>query len=266
MTLSIDYGSILSAQFGHKIAVIDSIPGYKQIVFPATHADGDMIEMYIDEQKTNDSKIHLTDLGTTLMRLSYDFDFSSEAKMSILDRIIKTNHGNLDGGEINIDSSKDKLLDSLMQLIQIVNKVANMNIYKREVLNSLFDEMLNDIITEKFTGIDIKKDYSPIPSMPQFVSDYWFSYDKCPFNFSINGVNTEKSALLTTASLQQFKLNDLKIISLTVLEDIAMISSSKKPFRMLMTASGKMYPSLQDFGNEAPEYIQSQVKLFSTLV
>src|ERR1039457_6315267 len=86
--------------------------------------------------------IRISDHGLTVMRLSYSFEIDTPNKERIFDRILAENGVQDENGAIVLDAPIESLYPAILQFAQAVSKVCNMRLFKREVLISLFEEML----------------------------------------------------------------------------------------------------------------------------
>ena len=141
---------LLREQFNSHVTVREKRPGVMQLVAPLFHEDGDMMDVFLDVPKNGAAsplqKIRVSDHGLTLMRLSYTFDIDTPNKEKIFHRILAENGVAEENGELFIEAAPATLYTSLLQFSQAVSKVCNMRYFKREVLASLFDEMLAEFI------------------------------------------------------------------------------------------------------------------------
>jgi len=143
---------LLNEQFRSHVVLREKRPGVQQLYAPLYHEDGDMVDVFLDIPKDADLEqsrtIRISDHGMTLMRLSYSFEIDTPNKERIFHRILAENGVQEEGGAITLDTAPDSLYPALLQFAQAVAKVSNMRLFKREVLMSLFDEMLAEFITE----------------------------------------------------------------------------------------------------------------------
>ena len=106
--------------------------------------------------------MYLRDFGNTLRRVSYTFDINSESKQNLLNNITVSNLGSFVDEEVIIKTDIDRLTESLFQYSQLVSKLSNIKILKKEVIKSLFYEQLEEFIDSNFSSLyNIKKNYNP---------------------------------------------------------------------------------------------------------
>lgn len=129
-----------------------------------------------------------------------------------------------------------------------------MRLYKREVIHSLFFEMLEEFIMTNLQKYNPQKKYYPIPDHEEYEVDYCFNHRRRPIY--LFGVNNSANARLATISSQKFIAEKLNFSSLIILEDLDVIG--KKDQARLMSAADKQFPSLEDFQKLAEEYIERE--------
>ena len=162
-------------------------------------------------------------------------------------------------GNLYIDIETDHLYPALMQFIGTVLKVSNMRLYKREVIQSLFFEMLDEFIQTQLAKYQSQKDYYPLPNMPEYKVDYCFNHRKVPiYLFGVNGAAT---ARLTVISCQKFIIEKIKFRSMSVLESLDCLG--KKDQSRLMSVADKVFPEFNEFEKTGDEYTARELDLLS---
>lgn len=153
----------LKSEFNNRIAFREKRPGIVQVLAPLFHEDGDMVDIFLDLPQSAGAPIRVSDHGLTLMRLSYSYDLDTATKRRIFERILSENRVAEDRGRLYIDSMAECLYPTVLQFAQTVAKVSNMQAFKREVVQSLFYEMLGGFITGNLGQFDPVADYQPLP-------------------------------------------------------------------------------------------------------
>jgi hypothetical protein len=223
--------------------------GIYQLFLPAYYPDGDMLDIYLTQ--LSDDSIRISDYGLTMMRLSYSFEIDTSNKERILKKILNESNMFINNDSIYLDTTIDSLYISLMQFIQTEIKIFNMRLYRREIIQSMFYELLDDFINEKLYKYNPVKSYYPIEKQDEYEVDYCFNSRVKPiFLFGVH--NTDK-ARLATISCQHFKNENIKFSSMIIFEDYERIA--KKDFKRIMTVAEKMYPNYDDFINNIEEYL-----------
>ena len=246
---------ILQKQFGEFVRLEEKRPNVQQIFAPLYHEDGDMMDIFLDLPKDVDlsqrNQIRLSDHGMTLMRLSYNFDLDTPNKGKIFQRILFENGVNEDDGVIYMDTAPESLYPALMQFSKAIGKVCNMRLFRREILHSLFEEMLGDFIQEKLSRYHPTPSVYPIPGRDDLEVDWQFrSNGTSLYLFS---VKDNARARLSTISCLEFQRNKLPFRSMVVHENFDGIGSKDKV--RLTSACDKQFTSLDDFKQNAEQYL-----------
>ena len=248
-----NYLDILSNQFNNYLRLKEKRPGIVQVFAPLYHADGDMMEIFFEE--LDHFRIRISDFGLTLMRLSYTYDVDGPTKTKVLERILSENGVSINAkGVLSIECNKDSIYPALMQFAQTISKVTNMRLFKREVIHSMFFEMLDDFVMTKLEKFHPQKTYYPLPGHDEYEVDYCINSRSRPI--FLFGVNNNFNARLTTISCQKFIADKINFSSLVILEDLELLG--KKDQNRLMSAADKQFPSLEDFMSHAEEYIERE--------
>lgn len=253
---------ILKEQFNSQVSLSEKRPGIQQLFAPLYHEDGDMMSIFLDLQKDAEvapnQKITISDHGLTLMRLSYSFDIDTPNKERIFQKILAENGVFEVDGTLSIESKPDSLYPTLLQFSHTIAKVCNMRQFKREVLNSLFEEILADFINEKLKIYRPSESILPLPDRDDLEVDYQFSPNGIPFY--LFGVKDNAKARLATIACLEFQKARLLFKSIAVHEDFDRLT--KKDRTRLTSACDKQFPSLVDFQNNAHEYFDRELGHF----
>ena len=251
-----EYINKIKVQFNNFFYLKEKRKNILQVFAPFYHADGDMMDIFLSEISDN-GLIRISDYGLTLMRLSYSFDVDTPNKEKIFNKIISENSIQNDNGNLFVDVKPEYIYHGLMQFAQTVSKITNMRLYKREIIHSLFFEMLEEYITSNLQKYNPQKNYFPIPEHEEYEVNYCFNHRKKPIY--VFGVNNSANARLATISCQKFIAEKLNFSSLIILENLDGIG--KKDQSRLMSAADKQFPSLEDFQKHAEEYIEREGQL-----
>lgn len=247
------YINRVKEQFNNFFSLKEKRENILQVFAPLYHADGDMMDIFLSEIPER-NLIRLSDYGLTLMRLSYSFDIDTPNKEKIFNKILAENSIQNENGNLYIDVQPEYIYHGLMQFAQVISKVTNMRLYKREVIHSLFFEMLEEFIMTNLQKYNPQKKYYPIPDHEEYEVDYCFNHRRRPIY--LFGVNNSANARLAIISSQKFIAEKLNFSSLIILEDLDVIG--KKDQARLMSAADKQFPSLEDFQKLAEEYIERE--------
>ena len=129
-----------------------------------------------------------------------------------------------------------------------------MKFFKRAVIQSMFFEILDEIIQTKLAQYNPQKSYLPIPEHDEYEVDYCFKNGKKPIFLS--GVNNISRARLVTLSYQHFLLQRINFRGVVVLESLDILG--KKDQARLMSVADKQFPSTDDFRENALLYLERE--------
>lgn len=252
---------ILREQFNSHVAVREKRPGVLQLVAPLFHEDGDMMDIFLDVPKNgadglanSSQKLRVSDHGLTLMRLSYTFEIDTPNKEKIFHRILAENGVTEENGELFVETIPVSLYTSLLQFSQAVSKICNMRYFKREVLASLFEEMLAGFIQEQLPRFKPNEKVLPIPDRDDLEVDWEFRPNGVPlYLFAVKDANR---ARLATISCLEFQRHNLKFKSIAVHEDIDNLG--RKDRNRLTNACDKQFTSLDEFKLNATPYLERE--------
>ena len=228
---------------GRRYDLYERRPGDYQLILPILHEDGDMLEIYLQESPNGSETVRICDFGHALMRLSYNFELSTEVRKRILDSILFNNGVSNDGGNLYIETSLEKLYEGVLQFAGCVQKVCNMSYWNREIIRSAFYEDLNDYITAEMVQFAPVADRFPLPDFPNSV-DWSLTHNSR--NFYLFGVLGNDKAKNVTISLLEFKnAGILPFISLVVHENMEDLGNRERLY--LTKNADTQYPIFNDF-------------------
>jgi hypothetical protein len=241
----------IKQSFNNRISIREKRPGIYQLVLPLYHEDGDMVDIFIEEKN---STLILSDFGMTLMRLSYSYEIDTPNKESIFQRILSENRLEEENGIIKFVSKKDTLYSDIMHVTQAYMKIGSMRFFKREVIESLFYELLNETITKELIDFKPKASVLPIPERDDLEADYEFSPNGHPVY--LFGVKDAAKARLATISCLEYQKANLKFRSFIVHDDFEKLS--RKDRSRLTNACDKQFTSLDDFKLNAKLFLERE--------
>jgi len=245
----------LSEGFQGRISFKEKRPQLYQILAPIFHEDGDMIDLFIDLRANDQANIRLTDGGLTLMRLSYSFDIDTPNKRRILQKILQENRIELERGELTLETTANSVLPNMLAFAQVIAKVTSLNFLKRQIISSLFYEMLADFIREGLSQFKPIPRYFPFKDRPELEVDWLFPFDRRPvFLF---GVKDSSKARLAAISCLEFQRREVPFRSLIVHEDFE-DGLRKSDQRIITSAADKQFTSLEDFRENGPRFLQRE--------
>lgn len=224
-----------------QISFREKRPGVSQIIAPVFHEDGDMIDIFLDQRTP---ELRLTDNGLTLMRLSYTFDIDTPNKRRILSRILAENEIQLEAGELSLPASADNLVARFLHFSQVIAKVTSLQYLRRQVISSLFYEMLAEFITASLRQFDPKPRFFPLKERPELEVDWAFFSGARPLY--LFGVKDSSKAKLSAISCLEFQRVEIPFRSVIVHEDFE-DGLKKGDQRIITSAADKQFISLDDF-------------------
>lgn len=247
-----DYLGLLKTQFNNKLELFEKRPGITQVCAPFFYPDGDMISIFIEQY---DNLLRVCDFGETLMHLSYSFDLNTENKMKILNDIIIENYGQIDGGNIFVETSPDQLYFAIMRLAQIISKVSNMDILKRENIKSLFYDYLYSFIESNLSKYKPEKNSIPVKNRSDLVVDYSFTAMSRPIY--LFGIKDSWKAKETTICCLEFQKLKIPFKSLVVYENLESIALKDR--NRLIDITDKQFTELSAFKDLSTEYFEREI-------
>ncbi len=227
-----------------------------QVLAPLFHEDGDMVDIFLDLPSSPGDSIRISDHGMTLMRLSYAYDVDTPTKQRILNRILSENGVAEDHGRLYLNATQEHLYPALLQFAQTVAKVSNMQAFKREVMQSLFYEMLGDFVKSDLSRFHTVEGYLPISSRDDLEVDWKLSLPREVFLF---GVRDNAKARLAALACREFQRFPISFRSVIVHEDFEN-GLSKKDQSRITNAADKQFTSLSDFQANAESYFNREME------
>jgi hypothetical protein len=246
----------LKRDFNAHIGFREKRPGVLQVIAPLFHEDGDMIDIFLDLPKESGGKLRLSDHGITLMRLSYGYDVDTPNKRKILYRILSENGVSEDRGRLYMDVEPESLYPAILQFAQTIAKVGNMQAFKREVVQSLFYEMVEEFITTSLTYYQPESHYLPIPERDDLEVD-WRFHNRSRQIF-LYAVKDNAKARLAALSCLEFQKREIPFKSVVVHEDFEN-GLSKKDQARITNAADKQFTSLPEFTSNGEAFFRREM-------
>ncbi len=245
----------ITKDFNKQVSVVQKRPNVYQLYLPIFHEDGDMIDVFIIPKGKN--KYQLCDYGLTIQRLAYSYDIDTENKESILQKMLNENGLNETDGNISLDTTLETVFTDIMHITQAYAKIGSMRYFKREVIESLFYEMLDDFIKSELLEFNPKEKILPIPNRDDLEVDYQFSPNGHPvYLFGVKDVN---KARLTTISCLEFQKANINFRGWVVNEDFEKLP--RKDRSRLTNTCDKQFTSFDDFKSSVKDFLIREKKL-----
>lgn len=242
----------LRTQFNDHLRVEEKRPGITQLFVPLFHEDGDMVDLYLEEAENG--KVRVCDHGMTLMRLSYDYELDTPNKLRILEKILSENGLTQVDGNIQLECAPESLYPAVLQFAQGVAKVGSMSRFRREIVASLFYDMLEDFAEKQLTEFHPQKKLHPIPDRDDLEVDIAFRVGGV--NLFLFAVKDAAKARLATISCLEFIRSGIPFRSLIVHDDFDNLP--RKDRSRLTSASDKQFTSLEDFRTHGRQFLERE--------
>ena len=235
--------------FNNRVRFREKRPGIFQLFLPVYHEDGDMIDIFVE--KSENGKILLSDYGMTMMRLSYTYEIDTPNKETILQKILSENRLCENNGNLTFVTKPDSLYSDILHVTQVFMKIGSMRYFKREVIESLFYEMLDEFIFKELSEFKPRATILPIPDRDDLEADYEFTPNGHPVY--LFGVKDVSKARLSAISCLEYQKANINFRSLIVHDDFEKLP--KKDRSRLTNACDKQFTTLDDFRENARAFL-----------
>lgn len=242
----------IKKDFNGKVGIKQKRPGIYQLLLPIYHEDGDMIDLFITSNGPD--KFSLCDYGLTLQRLSYSYDIDSVNKETILQKILSENKLTEEEGNICLETRPETLYSDIMHITQAYAKIGSMRYFKREIIENLFFEMLDEYIFSELKEFNPQKKVLPIPGRDDLEADYSFQPNGKPIY--LFGVKDVAKARLVTLCYQAYLLNNIKYHGWVVTQNFEALPRKDK--LRLTNACDKQFTSLDEFKANARFFLEKE--------
>lgn len=225
---------------------------------PFFFADGDPYQIYVKEMPNG--ILRLTDMGHTMMHLSYDNDiekFREGTRGKIFEQIKAETSVEEKNGEFYIETPLESLAFSVFRLGQALTKINDLTFLNRARAESTFYEDLQEQLYRIVGNDRITKDYyhEGLENAKDYPIDYKIQGKSAPL--FLFGIPNKDKARLTTIILERLLRANTDFDSLLIFADQSSIS--KQDLARLSNAGGEMIASLDaeaDFSRKLHRKIQ----------
>lgn len=251
-----NYLDLLKSQFNGHLDLREKRPGIVQLMVPLFHEDGDMVDIFLEDSPEEPGSVRVNDSGMTLMRLSCSYGINTPNKEKILRKILSENRVGFDEGKGNIfvDAKPDGLYPAVLQFAQTVAKVSSMKAFKREMVQGLFYEMLDEFIKEELARFRPTTMILPIPDRDDLEVPYAFETSRHPIY--LFPVRDNDTARLAAISCLEFQRKNLSFRGCAVHENFEALT--RKERTRITSAADKQFPTLDDFKEHSVAYIERE--------
>lgn len=210
---------------------------------PFYFADGDPYQIYIKEMPGG--IIRLTDMGHTMMHLSYDNDvdkFREGTRGKLFEQIKADTFIDEDNGEFFIDTPVENLGSNIFRLGQALTKINDLTFLNRARAESTFYEDLQEQLFNIVDEGKVTKDYyfDEMENATDYPIDFRIEGKYAPL--FLFGIPNRDKARLTTIILERLLSAKADFDSLLIFSDQGSIP--KQDLARLSNAGGEMIASL----------------------
>ena len=206
--------------------------------------DGDRFPIHLVE--TPGGGFRLSDLGHTLMRISYEDaadSFLKGSRKTLLERIMSESGLQWDGGAFCVDTSPERLSEALFRFGQGLTRVYDLTLLPCPGADSAFYDDLADLLSGLVGEEKFQPDYRPnVPNAEAYPVDYRIE-GRNGVPLFLFGVPDRDKARLTTITLSHFHRHALAFDSILVFENQTEIP--RADLARLSDVGGNMVSSLE---------------------
>lgn len=214
------------------------------VSLPLVGRDGDHLMAYVT-QATYGWRV--SDMGTTMMRLSYENDLTtllSGSREKLYSMILTEAGLTEDDGEIYLEAPADGLPMALFALGQGLTRIEDLGLWTKGRVENTFYDDLRSLIAEIVPAGEWKESYivPEIDDGPNYPVDYMVKTPGRPLY--VFGVLNQDKARLATIILQYLAKQNAAFDSMVVCSDIDNIS--RVDVKRLMNAANDVVASIDD--------------------
>lgn len=244
----------LRQSFNNRISFREKAIDIYQVIAPYFHEDGDMYDLFLDIDRANKS-VKVCDHGLTLMRLSYTYELDTPKKEELFFQILNDNKIENDNGNLFIETPISHTYNAILKFTQIISKITNMQLYRREVVKSLFYEDLKEFIYAELPAYFPTSSYLPLAEREDLEVDFCFQV--APKKLFLFGVKDNSKARLVTISCLEYMRRNIPFRSIIVHEDFDALSTKDR--RLITNVVDKQFTDFLDFKNNAAGYFEREI-------
>ncbi len=201
-----------------EVGVIDSET--VSISLPLSGRDGDQVVAYAT-QMTGGWRV--SDMGSTLMRLSYENDLSkllTGARQKLFSSVLAESGLQEHDGEIFTEVPADALTGGLFTLGQGVIRLEDLGLWTQNRVESTFYDDLRAIIADIVPDADLVENYivPNIEGAENYPVDFYIKTQRNPLY--LFGVLNKDKAMLSTIIIQHLRASGAKFDAMVVYQDI----------------------------------------------
>lgn len=185
------------------VKVVERAGGVWQVSTPFTFPDGDAYSLYISQLPTGG--IRISDMGLTMMRLSYDNDIAklrSGTRGRMLSHVLADMNLAEDDGEFYLDSTAQDLGEGVFRFGQALTRIHDLTFLNRMRVESTFYDDLREKLHSLMDADRLHESYvvPGVPNAADYPVDYFIEGGSTPLY--LFGVPNRDKARLATIILQ----------------------------------------------------------------
>jgi hypothetical protein len=216
------------------------------ITTPFKFPDGDGYSIYL--KRLPSGGIRLSDMGSTLMHLSYEQDVDrlrEGSRLKVYTQILSEMGVHDDDGELFLEAPANQLAQSIFQFGQALTRVHDITLLNRVQVESTFYDDLYHNLSEIISSEKIIKDYvAPnVEKANDYKADFCIIGEKRPL--LIFGVPNQTKARLATIVIQYLHSQKFEFKGMVVYSD--MTSLPRGDVARLTTAANDQISSIEEF-------------------
>ena len=171
-----------------------------------------------------------------------------------MQRILVENSLREEGGNICLHTKPETIYTDIMHITQAYAKIGSMKYFKREIIENLFYEMLDEFIMKELREFKPQKKVLPISNRDDLEADYSFIPNGHPVY--LFGVKDVAKARLATISCLEYRMQKLNFRGWVVNEDFEKLP--RKDRSRLTNTIDKQFTSLDEFKLNAKEFLERE--------
>lgn len=217
-----------------------------RVSLPLVARDGDHHTVYLSR---GDGGWHISDMGSTLMRLSYESDVNamlSGPRGELFSQILRETGVTEDDGELSLEVPSDSLLQGLFALGQGAARIEDLGLWSRTRVESTFHDDLRSILHAAVGEDNVTENYV-VPDVADgelYPVDFYIHSKNKQRPLYLFGINTPDRAKMSTIVMQHLIQNGHDFDSFAVCSDF--FSLPKGDSARLMNAANDMMHSLDN--------------------
>lgn len=221
-----DIKNILQKQFMDMFDLKQIRPNIFQIILPYYYSDGDIFEIFIEQEG---EILVIQDFGLSLMKLSYDSDTESDYKRELIKKILRENQVGFDEGNIFLQTNLIFLLPNLMVFLDTISKISGLSLLNKKVAKKQFYEIVENFLLNNFSEYGFETKYLPgiVPYAEDYLAPHAITKTVNNVPICLFPIATNDKCDQVTITVQHYKLSNFNPCLIGIYESMEDISSKK---------------------------------------